>query len=56
MEVLPLLQGLSTPILLAIGAVAWRAKDALHKIDLRLSIVESELKMHRLTERDNGNS
>ena len=50
MELLPILQGLSTPILLALGVLSYRGLVALHAIDKRLTIVEYELRQHRLTE------
>jgi len=43
MELLPLLQGLSTPLLLVIGAISYRAMTSLHDIDKRLAVVESKL-------------
>ena len=43
MELLPLLQGLSTPVLLVIVAIAWRAKDSVHDIDKRLSVIETKV-------------
>ena len=50
MEWLPVLQGLSTPILLVIGGMGYRGLVALHGIDKRLTVVEYELRQHRLTE------
>ena len=50
MEILPILQGLSTPILLVIGAIGYRGVNALHAIDKRLTLVEYELREHRKTE------
>ena len=44
MELLPILQGLSTPILLVIGVMAYRGMNALHEIDKRLAIVETQVK------------
>lgn len=44
MELLPILQGLSTPILLVIGIMAYKGMTALHDIDKRLAIVETQVK------------
>jgi len=43
---------MSTPMLLAIGAIMWRGNNSLHSIDKRLTIVEYELREHRKTEPD----
>ena len=53
MEILPILQALSTPVLMAFGWLGWRGTNALHKIDKRLTIVEYELREHRKTEETN---
>lgn len=52
MEWLPILQGLSTPVLIGAVWIGYRVIVALHGIDTRLAIVEHELKAHRLTEKD----
>lgn len=44
MEWLPILQGISTPILLVIGGMAWRGMNALHDIDKRVAIIEVNMR------------
>jgi hypothetical protein len=51
MEFLPILQGLSTPLLLVIGGIAYRGMQTLHDIDKRMAIVETKLETIK-----NGNS
>lgn len=49
-EILPLLQGLSTPVLLVVGVLVVKGNNLLHGIDKRVTIIEFQLKQHRLTE------
>lgn len=43
MELLPILQGLSTPILLVIGGMAYRGMNALHDLDKRVAVIETKV-------------
>lgn len=43
MELLPILQGLSTPVLLVIGVMAYRGMNALHDIDKRIAVMEIKM-------------
>lgn len=44
MDWLPILQGISTPILLVIGGMAYRGMNALHDIDKRVAIIETQVR------------
>ena len=45
MDILPVLQGLSTPVLLALGVIMSRIYSAIHQIDKRLTIVEHDIQI-----------
>ena len=49
-EILPILQGLSTPVLLVVGWLVHKGNSAIHELDKRIAIVEYQLSEHRKTE------
>lgn len=43
MELLPILQAVSTPVLLALGVVHYRSMLSIHAIDKRLAVIETKV-------------